>query len=162
MSVQSCVTLRDRMDCSPPGSSVHGILQARMLEWVAISYFRESSWPRDRTFVSCIVRWILNHYTTWEAHPYISSLQFSHLVVSDSLQLRGQQHTRLPYPSPTPLLTQTYAHWVGDAMQQCHPLLSTSPPAFNLSQHEGLFQWVNSLHQVSKVLEYQLKHQSFQ
>ena len=46
--------IRKSMDCSPPGSSVHGILQARILEWVAISISRESSWPRDRTRVSCI------------------------------------------------------------------------------------------------------------
>ena len=52
---QSCPTLCDPMDCSLPGSSVHGILQARMLEWVAISFSRRSSQPRDRTWVSCIV-----------------------------------------------------------------------------------------------------------
>ena len=59
-------------------------------------------------------------------------------------------------------LTQTYVHWVSDAIQPSHPLSSPSPPTFNLSQHEGLFQWVNSLHQVAKVLELQLQHQSFQ
>ena len=52
---QSCPTLCDPMDCSPPGSSIHGILQARVLEWVAISFSRESSRPRDRTKVSLIV-----------------------------------------------------------------------------------------------------------
>ena len=58
--------------------------------------------------------------------------------------------------------TQTHIHRVGDAIQSSHPLLSPSPPAFNLSQHQGLFQWVSSLHQVAKVLELQLQHQSFQ
>ena len=58
--------------------------------------------------------------------------------------------------------TQTPVHWVGDAIQPFHPLLSPSPPAFNLSQHQGLFQWVSSSHQVAKVLEFQLQHQSFQ
>ena len=58
--------------------------------------------------------------------------------------------------------TQTYVFWVGDAIQPSHPLLSPSPPAFNLSQHQGLFQWVSSSHQVAKVLEFQLQHQSFQ
>ena len=48
--------------------------------------------------------------------------------------------------------TQTHVHWVGDSIQPSHPLLSPSPPAFNLSQHQGLFQWVNSSHQVAKVL----------
>ena len=55
---------------------------------------------------------------------------------------------------------QTHVHWVGDAVQLFHPLLSPSPPAFNLSQHQGLFQWVGSSHEMAKVLEFQ--HQSFQ
>ena len=58
--------------------------------------------------------------------------------------------------------TQTHVHQVGDAIQPSQPLLSTSPPAPNTSQHQGLFQWVNSSHQVAKVLEFQLQHQSFQ
>ena len=58
--------------------------------------------------------------------------------------------------------TQTHVHWVGDAIQPSHPLSSPSPPALNLSQHQGLFKWVNSLHQMVKVLEFQLQHQSFQ
>ena len=57
--------------------------------------------------------------------------------------------------------TQTHVHWVRDAIQPSHPLLSPSPPALNFSQHEGLFKWVSSLHQVPKVLEFQLQHQSF-
>ena len=55
------------MDCSQPGSSVHGILQARILEWVDIPFFRGSSWPRDRTQTFCDGRWILYHQATWEA-----------------------------------------------------------------------------------------------
>ena len=51
-----------------------------------------------------------------------------------------------------PEFTQTHVHWVGDAIQPSHPLSPPSPPAFNLSQHQGLFQWVSSLHQVAKVL----------
>jgi len=58
--------------------------------------------------------------------------------------------------------THTHVHWVGDATQPSHPLSSPSPPALNLSQNQGLFQWVSSLHQVAKVLEFQLQHQSFQ
>ena len=57
--------------------------------------------------------------------------------------------------------TQTYVHWVGDAIQAPHPLSSPYPPTFNLSQHQGFFQWVNSSHEVAKVLEFQLQHQSF-
>ena len=59
-------------------------------------------------------------------------------------------------------LTQTHVHRVGDAIQPSHPLSSPSPPAFNLSQHQGLFQRISSLHQVAKVLEFQLHHQPFQ
>ena len=58
--------------------------------------------------------------------------------------------------------TQTHVHWVSDAIQPSPPLLSPSSLAFNLSQHQGLFQWVSSSHQVAKVLEFQLQHQSFQ
>ena len=58
--------------------------------------------------------------------------------------------------------TQTHAHRVSDAIQPSHPLLSPSPPAPSPSQHQGLFQWVNPLHEVAKVLEFQLQHQSFQ
>ena len=61
-----------------------------------------------------------------------------------------------------PKLAQTHLHGVDDAIQTTHPLLSPSPPAFNLSQHQGLFWWLSSLHQVAKVLEFQLQHQSFQ
>ena len=57
--------------------------------------------------------------------------------------------------------TQTHAHWVSDAIQPSHPLSSPSPPTFNLSQHQGLLQWGSSLHQVTKVLEFQLQHHSF-
>ena len=61
-----------------------------------------------------------------------------------------------------PELAQTHIHQVSDAIQPSHPLSSPSPPTFNLSQHQGLFQWVSSLHQVTKLLEFQLQHQSFQ
>ena len=61
-----------------------------------------------------------------------------------------------------PELAQIHVHWLGDAIQPSHPLLSPSPPAFNLSQHQGLLKWVSSSHQVAKVLELQLEHQFFQ
>ena len=61
-----------------------------------------------------------------------------------------------------PELAQTHVHWVGDAIQPFYPQSSPSPPAFSLSQNQGLFQWVGSSHQVAKVLELQLQHQSFQ
>ena len=70
LCVQSCLILCDPMDSSLPGSSVYEIFQARILEQVAISYSRGSSWPRDRTIIShssCIGRQILYHWATWEA-----------------------------------------------------------------------------------------------
>ena len=71
---QSCLTLCNPMHCSPPGSSVHGVFQARILEWVAISYSIGSSWSRDWThvsWVSCIVSQILYHCATWQAMFYL-------------------------------------------------------------------------------------------
>ena len=68
----------------------------------------------------------------------------------------------LPIYHQLPEFTQTHVHLVGDAIQSSHPVSSPSPPAFNLSQHQGFFKWVSSLQQVAKVLEFQLQHQSFQ
>ena len=75
-------------------------------------------------------------------------LFFSHSVMFNSLWLHGQQLEKLP--------------WVGDAIQPSHPLSSPSPPAFNLPQHQGLFQWVGFSHQVAKALKLQLQHESSQ
>ena len=88
-------------------------------------------------------------------------ISVSRSVMSDSLGPHGLQHTRLPCPSLTLRACSELVHWVGDAIQ---PYLqsSPSPPAFTLSQHQGLLQWVSSSHQVAKVLEFQLQHQSFQ
>ena len=61
-----------------------------------------------------------------------------------------------------PEFAQTHVHWVTDAIQISHPLSPTSPPALNLSQHQGLLQWLSSSHQVARDLELQLQHQSFQ
>ena len=90
------------------------------------------------------------------------SVQFSGSVVSNSLWPHGLQHTRLSFPSPAPGACSNscpLSLW-------CHPTVSSLsspfPSAFNLSQHHSLFHWVNSLHQVAKVLEFQLQHQSFQ
>ena len=82
---------------------------------------------------------------------YMCSDQISRSVVSDSLRPHESQHARPPCPSPTPRV-----HPVSDAIQPSHPLSSPSPPAPNPSQHQGLFQWVNSSHEVAKVLEFQL------
>ena len=91
---QTCLSLCDPMDCSPQGSSVHGIFQERIAEWIAISYSRESSWPRSWTSVSCIScvgSWILYHCATWEVHTHrekternlkIKQLSVNHLLLS--------------------------------------------------------------------------------
>ena len=89
-------------------------------------------------------------------------VQFSCSVMSDSLLPHEPSTPGLPVHYQLPEHTQTHVHWVGDAIQPSHPLLSPSPPALNLSQHQGLFKWVSPLHQVAKVLEFQLQHQSFQ
>ena len=68
----------------------------------------------------------------------------------------------LPVHHQLPGFNQTHVRWEGHTIQPSHPLSSPSPPALNLSQHQTLFQWVNSLHEVAKVLEFQLQLQSFQ
>ena len=90
-----------------------------------------------------------------------SSVQFTQLcpALCDTMNC---SMPGLPVHHQLPEFTQTHVHWVSDAIQPSHPLSSPSPPAFNLSQHQGLFQWVSSSHQVAKVLEFQLQHQSFQ
>ena len=199
------------MVCSLPGSSVHGIFQARILEWVAISFSRGSSRPRDGTQVSRIAGRCFTLWATREAHiqmhmlcllflhTHINSL-FHSLIPTYTKQhvsllqritgthwpilslpiLMGIQFSSVTQSCPTlcdpmnrsmpgllvhhQLLesTQTHVHWGGDAIQPSHPLSSPSPPALSLSQHQGLFQWVSSSHQVAKLLEFQLQHQSLQ
>ena len=75
---------------------------------------------------------------------------------------KGCSMPRLPVYYKLPEFTQAHVHRVGDAIQSSHPLSSPSPSALNPSQHQGLFQWVSSSHQMAKVLEFQLQHQSFQ
>ena len=84
-----------------------------------------------------------------ELFGHQSVSQFSHPVVSDSLRPHELQHARPSCASPTPRVQQTHVHWVGDTTQTSHPLSSPSPPALNVSQHQGLFQWVNYLHEVA-------------
>ena len=81
----------------------------------------------------------------------VSSVQFNSVAQSCPTLC-----PRLPHPSPFPRVCSNCVHQVGDAIQPSHPLSSPSLPAFNLSQHQGLFQWVGSLLEVAKVLEFQL------
>ena len=83
---QSCPTLRNPVDCSLPGSSLHGILQARILEWVAISFSRGSSQPRDQSWVSCIAG---RHFNLWATREAQSNIQIAnrHMKRSNPLPL---------------------------------------------------------------------------
>ena len=102
-------------------------------------------------------------------HPTISSsaeeysVQFSSVAQSCPTLCDPMKHSTpgLPVHHQLPEFTQVHVHRVGDAIQPSHPLSSPSPPAPNPSQHQSLFQWVNSSHEVVKVLEFHLQHQSF-
>ena len=91
-------------------------------------------------------------------------VQFSSVTQSCPTLCDSMNHSTpgLPILHQLPESTQTHVHRVGDAIQPSHPQSSTSPPALNFSQHHGLFKLVSTLHQVAKVLEFQLQHQSFQ
>ena len=93
-----------------------------------------------------------------------SSVQFSSVTQSCPTLCNPMNRITpgLPVHHQLPEFTQTHVHWLGDVIQPSHPLSSPSPPAFILSQRQGLYKWVSSSHQVAKVLEFQLQHQSFQ
>ena len=93
---------------------------------------------------------------TYHAKHKFSSVQFSHSVVSTLCDPMNRSTPGLPVHHQLPEFTQTHVHGVSDAIQPSHPLSSPSPPAPNPSQHQSLFQWVNSSHEVAKVLEFQL------
>ena len=85
----------------------------------------------------------------------LNQVQLVHCwVMSDSLKLHGLCTPGFPVHHQLPKLAQTHAHQISDPFQISHPLRSSSLPAFNLSQHQGLYQWVSSSHQVAKVLEF--------
>ena len=105
----------------------------------------------------------------WEGPLEKGMSQFSSVQLSSVDQLcptlcdpMNRRMPGLPVHHQLPEFIQTHIHQVGDAIQPAHPLSSPSPPAPNPSQHQGLFQSVNSLHKVAKVLEFQLQHQAFQ
>ena len=100
---------------------------------------------------------VVGPFTCFNLIP-LWSVQFS-LTLCDPMD---RSTPGLPVHHQLPEITQTHVHWVGDAIQPSRSLSSPSPPAFNLSQHQGLLQCVGSSHQVTKVLEFQLQHQSFQ
>ena len=93
---------------------------------------------------------------------YRNSVHFSHPLCPTLGNPMDCSTPGLPVHHQLPELSQSHVHWVSDAIQPSHPLLFPSRPTFNLSQHHGLFKWISSSHQVAKVLEFQLQHQSFQ
>ena len=118
------------MDCSPPGSFVHRIFQARILEWVAISYSRGSSQPKNQTQVSsisCVGRQILTTVLPGKPKLGCTSVQFSLSVLSYSLRPHGLQHTRLPCLSSTP---GAYSNSCPSSWW-CHPTISLSAIPFS-------------------------------
>ena len=173
---QSYPTLHDVMDCSPPGSSVHGIFEARILEWMAISYSRgglpdpgtEAASPALREpqlslalvggFFTTVFPLICNRnkWFTFSSEYNLKYLCITILKVRNRpfsccccsvSQLCSTLYNRMDCSTPglpvhhqLPEFTQTHVHQVSDAIQPSHPLSSPSPPAFNLSQHQGLFQ----------------------
>ena len=102
--------------------------------------------------------WIRSSLTlkSYFTHLFISLYQHQYQFTSSSTMPGFPVHYQLRKPA------QTHVHRVSDGIQPSHPVRSLSPPAFNPSQHQGLFQWLNSSHEVSKVFELQLWHQSFQ
>ena len=110
----------------------------------------------DHMLVLVLISWGPSYY-----FPLYLSVQFSHSVMSNSLRPHESQHARPPCPSPAPGVhsnSRPLSRW-------CHPVISSSGVPFsscpNPSQHQSLFQWVNTLHEVAKVLEFQLQHHCF-
>ena len=186
---QFCLTLCDHMDSSLPGSSIHGTSQARILESAAISIrclegaLKSSDtflWILKSTYVhSAMCRPSSENMLMFEPsyNPLVfvakNRPQVYHLFFCSNSSSVAQLcptlcdpmdcHTPgLPVHHQLPESIQTHVHSFGDVIEPPHPLSSPSPPALNLSQHQGLFKWVSSSHQVPKVLEFQLQHQSFQ
>ena len=153
---QLCLTLRS-----------HGLWPARWLSpWDSPgkntgvgchSLLHGSFWPRDWTWVSCIASKFFIIWITRESYLVLSdqirSVTQSCLTLCDPM---NSSMPGLPVHRQLPEFTQTHVHRVSGAIQPSHPLSSPSPPAPNPSQHQSLFQWVNSSHEVAKVLEFQL------
>ena len=174
-SLQSCPTLCDPIDSSPPGSPVPGILQARTLEWLpspspmhesekwkwSRSVMSNSSWPLGLQPTRLLPPWDFPGKSTGVGcHCLLQTTAFQSRSVAQSCLTLCDPMNRstpgLPVYHQRPEFTQTHVHQVSDAIQSSHPLSSASLPAPNPSQHQSLFQWVNSLHEVAKVLEFQL------
>ena len=109
----------------------------------------------------CLLIGYLLHVSHVEIYPDFCSVQSLSRVWLFAIPWTAACQASLSIINSRSLL-KPHAHQAGDAIQPSHPLLSPYPPAFNLSQHWGLFKWVSSSHQEAKILEFQLQHQSFQ
>ena len=145
------------------------------LENLLFNLFKLKLHRKNKTFDSLSAGSRVRYYTRGVSTPILISTVTSWLTLVDNLQFISVIQSCLTLcdhmDCSTPGLpvhhqllefTQTHVHWVSDAIQPSHPLLPPSPLAFNLSQQKSLFKWVSPSHQVAKVLEFQLQHQSFQ
>ena len=142
--------------------------------WTLIIFLKRLKWKPSLQnarllFMSCIFLTVfVICQDFWKLNPFsnlrINSVQFSSVAQScpTLCDLMNCSTPGLPIHQQLLEFIQTLVHRVGDAIQPSHPLSSLSPPAPNSSQHQSLFQWVNSSHEVAKVLEFQLQHHSFQ
>ena len=157
------LTLHNPMDGNLPGSSVHGISQARILEWVTILFSRGSSWPRDQTWESCIAGRIFTLWTTREAlfnMESVSSVQSLSHVQLFAAPWTATCEASLSITNSQSLLKLMSIESVmpSNHLILCYPLLLL-PSIFASIR---VFSRVSSLQQVARVLEFQLQHQSFQ
>ena len=149
--VQSCLTLCGPMNCRLPGSSVHAIFQAWILELDPISYSKGSSQPSQGLNIQLLSLLHLQADSLLLClleSPYIYAVcVYVYIYICCSVarshptlwQPHGLQHTRPPCPSPSPKACSKSCHWVSVAIQLYCSLLSPSPPVFSLSWHQGLF-----------------------
>ena len=154
---QSCPTLCDLINCSMPGLPVHHQLP----EFTQI----QVHWVGDAIQPSHLLSVPFSSHL--QSFPGSESFPMSQFFASDQIRSVAQSCPTLLYPMnrsmpglpvhhQLPEFSQTQVHRVSDVIQPSHPLSSPSPPAPNPSQHQSLFQWVNSSHEVAKVLEFQL------
>ena len=134
-----------------------------LFSMVAVSIYIPTNSARGFPFLHILSSFYCRFFDNGHSDRYISSVQFSSVTqlcptLSDPM---NRSTPGLPVHHQLPESTQTHVR-IGDAIQSSHPLSSPSPPALNLSQHQGLIKRVSSSHQVAKLLEFQLQRQSFQ
>ena len=159
--LQSAALIRDCFCCSSMEPFPFRVDSQLAFAWESLTLTLDSvssliplsPYPRVLFFWKSLVKLFC---LAWALRDLLLSCQ----VMSNSLQPHGLSTPGFPVLHYLLEFAQTQVHWNGDAIQLSHSLSSLSPPALNLSQHQGLFQWVGSSHQVAKVLE--LQHQSFQ